>query len=136
MSDAPAKSPCGSCPYRQDAPSGLWHHDHYAVLPEYDRPLDEQPNRVFGCHQNDGKLCAGWVAVHDMEQNLALRISLLSGWISIETFETCLDYATKVPLFASGLEAMRHGLRDYWDPDERTQRIAAKLTKTVEGVHE
>jgi len=130
VSDAPAKSPCGSCPYRQDAPSGLWHHSHYAKLIEYDLPLDQQPQAVFGCHQQNGKLCAGWVGTHDMTQNLALRIALLEGWITMETFRICLNYVTKVPLFASGREACNHGLRDYENPDVRTKRVVNKLLKT------
>lgn len=134
MSDAPAKSPCGSCPYRQDAPSGLWHASHYAKLAEYDLSLMDQPQATFGCHQHNGKLCAGWVGTHDMTQNLALRVALVAGWITIETFRLCLNYTTKTPLFASGAEAALHGLRDYDDPNERTRRISAKLTKTVEGV--
>lgn len=130
MSDAPAKSPCGSCPYRQDAPSGLWHHDHYAKLQEYDLPMHEQPQAVFACHQQDGKLCAGWVGTHDMRQNMAIRIALVAGWLTVDTFKLCLNYTTKVPLFASGAEACIHGLRDYANPDERTDRISAKLLKT------
>lgn len=131
MTDAPAKSPCGSCPYRQDAPSGLWHYDLYAKLIDYDEPnMADQPELVFACHQQDGKLCAGWVAVHDMRTNLALFLALLRGWITPETFEFCLTYATKVPLFASGREACDHGLRDYDNPDERTRRVVDKLLKT------
>lgn len=130
MSDAPAKSPCGSCPYRTDAPSGLWHHEHYAKLLEYDKPMQEQPEAAFACHQQNGKLCAGWVATHDMSRNMALRIALVAGWITIDTFKACLNYVTKVPVFASGAEAAAHGLRDYDNPDERTLRIRHKLVKT------
>ncbi|NUS02076.1 MAG: hypothetical protein HOV97_05875 [Nonomuraea sp.] len=131
MSDAPAKSPCGSCPYRRDAPTGLWHHDHYAKLVEYDNDnMADQPELVFACHQQDGRLCAGWVAVHDMEKNLALFLALLQGWITPDVFATCLTYATSVPLFASGREACDHGMRDYEDPPERTRRVVNKLMKT------
>ena len=34
----PAKSPCGSCPYRQDVPSGVWAASEYEKLPAYDAP--------------------------------------------------------------------------------------------------
>lgn len=134
MSDAPAKSPCGSCPYRQDAPTGLWHHELYAKLPEYDKPMPDQPHLPFGCHQQDGRLCAGWVGTHNMEQNLALSFALLQGWITPQVFLTCLRYTTTVPLFASGQEACDHGLQDYEDPPERTKRIVDKLLKTKKGM--
>lgn len=135
MSDAPAKSPCGSCPYRQDVPSGVWHHDHYLTLPKYDQPTALQPQLVFGCHQNNGKLCAGWVATHDMEQNLALILAALQGWITPEVYSLCLTYATKVPLFSSGQEACDHGLRDYENPGPKARRVSEKLIKTTKGVH-
>lgn len=126
----PASRPCGSCPYRCDAPSGLWHADHYNLLPKFDRTPDEgQPAGVFMCHQNDGRLCGGWVAVHDMEENIGLRIALVNEWISPETFEACLDYDPKVPVFESGAEARDHGMHEYVAPNEKTRRTAARLTK-------
>ena len=56
--------------------------------------------------------------------------AMLNGWVSKEVVLACLDYVTKVPLFASGQEACDHGLRDYEDPPERTQRVVRKLLKT------
>ena len=126
---APMKNPCGSCPYRCDSPSGLWSRDHYELLPEFDKPTHEQPMNPFGCHQNNGHLCAGWVATHDMEQSLGLRTWLSFKQITIEVVDACLNYSTTVPLFKSGQEAMEHGLREFAEPSERTKKIAAKLVK-------
>ena len=58
MIDPPAKRPCGSCPYRRDAPSGIWSREEYEKLPEYDKPTAYQPPQVFMCHRNAGCLCA------------------------------------------------------------------------------
>jgi hypothetical protein len=69
----PAAHPCGSCPYR-DVPSGIWAPEEYGKLPEYDRPTAEQPTQVFCCHQQPGRLCAGWCGCHDMAETLAVRL--------------------------------------------------------------
>lgn len=129
----PAKSPCGSCPYRRDVPSGVWHPDEYSKLPEYDKPMLEQPKGLFGCHQNDGKACAGWVGVHDMDDNFAFRIAVSMGHIAREDIDGFLDYETSVPLFGSGQEACDHGMKEIEVPSERATRVIKKLLK-VPGV--
>ena len=129
----PAKSPCGSCPYRQDAPSGLWAAEEYDKLPRYDGETFEQPTRMFACHQNDGTLCAGWVGAHDMSENLAVRLAVGDGRLSPADYERVLDYSTTTPLFASGAEAAEHGRRDLANPNERSRRVARKLSK-IEGM--
>jgi hypothetical protein len=125
----PTKNPCGSCPYRQDAPSGLWHISHYMMLPLFDLESVGQPANVFGCHQNNGHLCSGWVATHDMEESISMRIAVQAGIITEETLDACLDYETSVPLFESGAEACLHGIRDYENPSKRTKKMADKMTK-------
>lgn len=132
----PAKSPCGSCPYRRDVPSGVWAAQEYDKLPEYDKETSEQPPAVFGCHQADGRACAGWVAVHDMTQSLGLRIGVAFGHIDPEDVDEFMEYDTSTPLFESGQEAAEHGKRDLNDPSERASRIIAKVMKTVPGVRQ
>lgn len=129
----PAKNPCGSCPYRRDAPSGLWAADEYQKLPAYDRPTTEQPTSVFLCHQQDGRICAGWAGTHDMEESFGLRIALSMGSLPAEDYAATVDFATSVPLFDSGQEAMEHGLRDLSDPSPRARRDAARLIRK-EGI--
>lgn len=126
----PAKSPCGSCPYRQDVPSGVWDEDEYAKLPLFDKETFDQPPSVFMCHQQDGRLCAGWVAVHDMVNNFGMRMALSLGRIDPSDADAIYDYSTTVPLFDSGVEAAKHGLASVEDPDEKARRIVRKLVKT------
>lgn len=121
----PAARPCGSCPYRCDVPSGIWALDEYAKLPEYDRPTGEQPIGVFVCHRQDGRACAGWVAVHDMDHCLAVRLGAATGTIADP--EAFLAYETDVPLFGSGLEAARHGVEAINDPGPEARRVMDKL---------
>jgi hypothetical protein len=124
----PAKRPCGSCPYRQDAPSGLWAAEEYEKLPNYDKPMLEQPQGAFMCHQQDHRLCAGWVGCHDMGETFAFRLNA-HHW-SDEVIDAALDYETDVPLFTSGQEARDHGMKEIDHPSERTQRIVNKLVRT------
>lgn len=132
MTAAPASRPCGSCPYRRDVPSGIWSPEEYAKLPAYDLPTGEQPHGAFFCHQQDGRLCAGWVGCHDMVNNLGLRFVVLCGVITLADRDAALDYTTDVPLFASGREAAEHGMRDVWNPSDRAQRVVARLATKKE----
>jgi hypothetical protein len=120
-----AKRPCASCPYRKDAPSGLWDAHEYDKLPAYDGDILDQmfagATAVFGCHQRDGHLCAGWVAAHGPENLLALR--LRGDEVPQETWE----YETDVPVFRSGSEAGRHGMKDLHKPGLKAQRLMVKL---------
>lgn len=125
----PAKRPCGSCPYRRDVPSGVWHSDEYAKLPTYDGETFDQPPGVFHCHQQDGRVCAGWVGCHDMDNNLGLRMATMTGSIDPETADAILDYESEVPLFSSGAEAAEHGMRDVETPDEKARRLIDDLTR-------
>lgn len=123
----PAARPCGSCPYRRDVPSGVWSLDEYAKLPAYDRPTGEQPLGVFLCHRQDGRACAGWVGVHDMDHCLAVRLGVATG--SIDDPDAFRDYETDVPLFGSGLEAARHGVERINHPGPEARRLMEKLEK-------
>lgn len=118
---APAARPCGSCPYRRDVPSGLWAPEEYAKLPEYDRPTMEQSPALFLCHQQDGHLCAGWLACHDKRHLLALRLQRVDP--------SAYDYESLVPVFGSGAEAAAHGMAGVTAPDARARRAIAGLEK-------
>lgn len=122
------KKPCGSCPYRQDVPSGIWAEDNYTKLPAYDNALPAQPQSLFLCHQRDGNLCAGWLATHGPQELLAIRLG-------IEMYETVdpavYNYTTDVPVFASGKEACAHGVRDILNPGERAKKMAEGLMKIL-----
>lgn len=123
----PAANPCGSCPYRRDVPSGVWDPSEYEKLPRYDGDLIEQPPSVFMCHQQDGRLCGGWVGCHDMYDNLGLRFAAADRRISPDDLTAVLDYTTTVPLFGSGAEAAAHGLADVEQPTPQATRVIDKL---------
>lgn len=123
----PAKSPCGSCPYRRDVASGIWASEEYGKLPRYDRETAQQPVGLFLCHQQDGRVCAGWAGCHDMSQSLALRVAALSEDLDPAVVDAVLDYQTRVPLWASGQEAATHGLAGIAAPDTKAQRVIGRL---------
>ena len=122
----PRKTPCASCPYRLNAPSGVWHEDEYARLRDYDREMVDQPQAVFMCHQGEAdELCAGWVAHRDPFDILALRMGAIDGRVDPSTFE----YTTDVPLHPSGAAAAEHGIRDIHAPSERACDAIDKIVK-------
>jgi len=125
-----ASVPCGSCPYRRDVPSGIWHRNEYDKLPQYDGETWEQNQAIFMCHQRDGNLCAGWLACHDPKKLLALRMGRVTG----ENIDpSVFDYKTDVPVFASGAEARAHGIRDIKQPDAKAKKMVAGLMRKRES---
>lgn len=118
----PRKVPCASCPYRKDVPSGIWAASEYEKLPAYDGPTYAQSPLPFFCHQMTGELCAGWVGCHGPRELLALR-----GIVPVDP--STFDYVSPVELFASGEEAMKHGLKDLEEPGPTAIRMAEKLRK-------
>lgn len=128
----PRRRPCSSCPYRRDAPSGLWARNEYERLLRYDGTTGEQAEQgAFGpflCHHDDGHLCAGWVGCHDMYESLAIRLAQVNGLVL--DLDAIFAYRSPVPLFASGREAAEHGLRDLDAPNPETQRRMRALLRS------
>jgi hypothetical protein len=131
VSAAPAKAPCKSCPYRRDVPSGVWAASEYKKLPAYDKETPYQPPAAFFCHQQNGKLCAGWCGTHDMDESLGLRMAASVGVIKLDDYDAALNYVSPVPLFSSGAEAAAHGLRDLEIPTDKARRTIDRLTVKV-----
>ena len=129
MTAGPAARACGSCPYRRDVPSGVWHASEYRKLPAYDNDTMGQPPHLFLCHQQDGRVCAGWAGCHDGAHLLALRVAAMSGTLTDDELTATVDYVSPVPLFRSGAEAAAHGLADVDQPDERACRTIDTLTR-------
>ena len=127
----PAPRPCESCPYRRDVPSGVWAPEEYAKLPRYDEETMHQPAGVFLCHQQNGRVCAGWCGTHDMTQSLGLRFA--AHQMAREDVTACLDYVSPVPLFRSGTEAAAHGLAELERPGAGAQRVMAKIERRRGG---
>jgi hypothetical protein len=126
---APLPIACGACPYRQDAPSGLWAKEQYEVLPPYDADMPDQPPAAFLCHEQNGHLCAGWVGCHKGDQLLGVMVAAAMGLLSPDEFQLVLTYRPHpdVPLFKSATEAAEHGLRDIAKPSPRAQTMARQL---------
>lgn len=122
----PRKSPCASCPYRRDVPSGVWAAEEYEKLPGFDGDTAVQSPATFYCHQQDGAVCAGWLGHTEPSELLGVRVGLLTGALD----ESCLDYRTDVALFASGAEAAAHGLRDLDTPGDSARDTMRKITRT------
>lgn len=125
----PARNPCGSCPYRRDVPSGVWDASEYDKLPAYDEPTWAQPHGAFFCHQQNGRLCAGWVGCHDMNESMGLRMAVIVGVLDRNDAEAALDYECPVPLWASGAKAAKHGMREIDTPGEKAARTMDKLVR-------
>jgi hypothetical protein len=131
MSDDPlmtcAKAPCKSCPYRRDVPSGVWASEEYDKLARYDGDIPEQLDQdaiaLFLCHQQDGRLCAGWVAAHGADNLLAMRLH------HHEIEPSVWDYQSPVPVFDTGREARDHGQRDINAPGEAADRAISRLLR-------
>ena len=127
----PAPRPCSSCPYRRDAPSGLWAVAEYSKLVNYDADTAYQPPHLFLCHQTSAedsraRLCAGWVGCHG-DHLLALRLAAARGELVDAELEATFGYRSPVPLFASGAEAAAHGMRNIEDPDPQAREAMAKI---------
>jgi hypothetical protein len=127
MAIRPAARPCGSCPYRKDVPSGIWDPSEYLKLRGYDGETFEQAPNLFFCHQQNGKLCAGWVGCHDMYESLAIRIA--ASGLEDGDLEAILSYESPIELFDSGAEAADHGLRDVENPHPEAVRKINTLTQ-------
>ena len=121
-------APCGSCPYRKDVPSGIWARKEYEKLPGYDGETWQQTPSLFLCHQRDGNLCGGWLACHDPNELLALRMC------GREVDPSVFDFATDVPVFGSGAEARAHGIRDIKSPKAKARKMMAGLVRKRGGV--
>lgn len=125
----PAKRPCGSCPYRKDVPSGVWAAEEYHKLPQYDGGTLEQVMKgaigLFMCHQRDGCLCGGWLQTHDAYELAALRMNAVDP--------AAYDYQSDVETFASGEEAMMHGMAEIDTPSDAALALIAKIEPLTRG---
>lgn len=126
----PAPRPCDSCPYRRDVAPGVWAEEEYAKLPAFDGETWEQVGTgAFFCHQQDGRLCAGWAGCHDMFDSFGLRMLAATQQISSEALQATLEYESPVPLFESGAEAAAHGRSGIDRPPSEAVRIIQKIER-------
>ena len=88
------QSPCGSCPYRKDAPLGLWHPSEFENLAASERhPIGS----VFACHATAKKpehsVCAGWLLkqIDAGIPSVALRMTLMHDESAAAALDTVSD---------------------------------------------
>lgn len=122
------RAPCGSCPYRQDVPSGVWHASEYAKILPFDRETWAQPCRVFMCHQADGALCRGWLDCHGNEL-LGVRLAAIKGELDPEAVAKALEEGPAVPIFANAAAASAHGRAQIDSPSDAACKIVEKIAK-------
>lgn len=101
-------SPCSSCPYRTDVPSGIWDPSEYEKLPPYDEWTGDQPLAPFMCHVSRDQACSGWATCHDRRPGKELLALRLAGSPEIPSH--------RLAIFKSGADASRHGLGGVKDP--------------------
>lgn len=84
--------PCANCPYRKDAPLGLWHEDHYFdVIESEGSPL----GIVFQCHKDGEKprkersMCAGYLLDQKKRglPSVALRAKVSCDELALKAFK-------------------------------------------------
>lgn len=86
--------PCGSCPYRKDAPLGLWHPAEFDNLARTER---DQFGAVFACHGTAKKptrsVCAGWLLAQREAgvPSIALRMRLMRDPRAVQAMEAVTD---------------------------------------------
>jgi Family of unknown function (DUF6283) len=120
-------TPCKYCPYRCDVPSGMWAAEEYEKLTRYDGEIIDQAlagaTKLFRCHLWDEQLCAGWVGCHDMRHLLAARLH------TSRLDPSVFNYASPVPVFASGAAAAEHGLRDIETPSAEALEAMERISR-------
>lgn len=121
-------SPCTSCPYRRDTPSGVWDASEYEKLKKYD---DNGSFAVFLCHQSREigapTVCRGWLSVH--AESAAARLAVVKGDVTNEQRYA----AVREPLYATGNEAADAGLRGVRRPGKKARAVVARLIRRVSG---
>lgn len=84
-------SPCGSCPYRKDAPLGLWHPSEFEKLARSER---DAIGVVFACHatakKREQSVCAGWLLkqIDGGLPSIALRLALRNDDTAVALLDT------------------------------------------------
>lgn len=88
------REPCGNCPYRKDAPLGLWHPENLDRLAQSER---EMMGATYGCHATikapDPSVCAGWLLMQKEHgvPSIALRLCLMQDDEALACFEAVTD---------------------------------------------
>ncbi|MGV9386920.1 DUF6283 family protein [Nonomuraea sp. NPDC003707] len=101
--------PCGPCPFRRDAPPGVFTPEQFADMRKTCRSADDHAavdTPLFGCHPgepgtDDDLACAGWLAV---EGRNSLRVGLAIAFDRLP--DTVLDPSSGWPELYGSFEEM------------------------------
>jgi hypothetical protein len=89
--------PCACCPFRADAPLGIWEASHYLAIAYLgSADIGELAVRVMGCHRFNGVMhpkllpekspvCGGWARA--ARNTPAIRLAAMMGRVSISDLE-------------------------------------------------
>ena len=106
------KKPCKSCPFRKDAPLGLWHPEHY-IRVAYLGSADLTDMNPMGCHQYNGKTnpklrgekippCIGWYLSRD---SIGSRLEVLNRRIDPNEIDRTFEVMSPEDLLlANGID--------------------------------
>lgn len=127
-------NPCATCPYRKDTPPGIWDRSEYEKLPAWDgTEMHEMNTAVFMCHSanigGEKRACRGWLEVHS--ENKGVRINMITGRITMNK-----TTPTDVPLYDSGAQARRAGIRGVKRPSEKACSAIGKIVKARSRVRQ
>ena len=109
--------PCKACPFRPDAPHGLWAAAHYlaiAYLGSVTDPIPELLGQSMGCHEWNGRLspnrqpedtprCGGWVRAARDSLNVRLAMAF-SGLDPEEVYDDTPVLSPRDMAEANGLD--------------------------------
>lgn len=96
------KTPCATCPFRTDAPVGMWHPDEYQKLIDAE---SDYMGIIFSCHKHRRAkkrgMCAGWLLDQKARNvpSIALRLKLTTDKEALQAYK---DVSAKgVSLYSS-----------------------------------
>ena len=124
-----APSPCNTCPYSTNTPSGIWGVTEYAKLPGY----DQNPGTLatFHCHAehqtNVPTVCRGWLATH--ADGVAVRLAVATGQLTPAQVDEAADNTSN--LYPDGMSAFRAGVKAIRRPTPAARRAMERLSKTL-----
>lgn len=81
MSGAPRR-PCNDCPWRLDAPRGVWPADRFQAL---FRSAQDDGLAAFACHHSTAERpvdCQGWVRVVG-DSSIGVRLAIAKGRVTV-----------------------------------------------------
>ena len=116
------KRPCENCPFKREAPRGVWTADHYTMLQGLCEKHTSPSNMgTFACHDTRPEgthACAGWVLWQQEHcfPSLGIRLAMSLGHCT-----------------ARDIEALDHEVEIFTDVDELAEVNLAAIEALAEG---